>query len=414
MISLEIAGGVHLHVQETAKFKTQVISVTFLWPMNPSIRAETFLLSYLLADTTEHYPRKQDLLAKLDQLYGASLSVTAIPRGACDRLKITLSGMHVPGLNDELVRQLAEVANECIFHPRLENGVFPDAMFRECRQQAILSVRMIKDDPQNRCAEAAARFYGGSMAKRILPSPRRLAELTPERCAKVWRWIVENARIDIQVLSDRNEEEVRDFCVSLFPFRKRNASPSLVNYQPGNEGRVEKTRSITQSHIVMLFESGLLPGNPLYPAYVLGNGIFGGLPSSLLFQNVREKQGLCYSVESGLLRYDGVLRVMTAVDAPHIEETVDSILYQLEIIREGAFSEEELAIARKMYVNAHRSMLDDPYAILSEQFRKALVPDAEDIQTMVHAFKDMDRDSVVRAFEPVRLKTVSIVRQEGF
>ena len=105
---------------------------------------------------------------------------------------------------------------------------------------------------------------------------------------------------------------------------------------------------------------------------------------------------------------------MTAVDAPHIEETVDSILYQLEIIREGAFSEEELAIARKMYVNAHRSMLDDPYAILSEQFRKALVPDAEDIQTMVHAFKDMDRDSVVRAFEPVRLKTVSIVRQEGF
>ena len=174
MISEEIARGVYLHIHETNKFKTQVLSITFLWPMNTSIRAESFLLSYLLSDTTEHFPKKQDMLSHLDHLYGASLNVSGVPRGACDRLKFKLAGVHVNGLNDDLVEQLAGVGAECIFHPRLENGVFPDAMFRECQEQAIVSVRMIKDDPQTRCAEAAARVYGGSMANRVLPSPVRL------------------------------------------------------------------------------------------------------------------------------------------------------------------------------------------------------------------------------------------------
>ena len=413
MISGEIARGVHLHVHETKKFKTQALSVIFLWPMNPSIRAESFLLSYLLADTTEHFPRKQDLLSHLDHLYGASLNVAGIPRGACDRLKLTLVGVHVPGLNDDLTQRLAEVAAECIFHPRIENGTFPEAMFRECREQAIVSVRMVKDDPQNRCAEAAAKSYGGSMAKRILPSPRQLSKITPEDCVKAWEWIRDNARIDIQVLTDQNAETVRDFCVRTFPFPEREANPVLNRFHPGREERVESVRKISQSHIVMLFESGILMGDPDYPAYILGNGMFGGLPSSLLFQNVREKQGLCYSVESGLLRYDGVLRVTTAVDAPHIEEAIRSILSQLDVIKNGQFSEEDLSIARHMYINAHRSLLDDPGAILSEQYRRTLVPGTPDMTEMIELFSRMDRESIIRAFSSMKLKTVSIVRQEG-
>lgn len=413
MISEEIARGVYLHIHETKKFKTQVLSITFLWPMNTSIRAESFLLSYLLSDTTEHFPKKQDLLSHLDHLYGASLNVSGVPRGACDRLKISLAGVHVNGLNDDLVEQLAGVAAECIFHPRLENGVFPDAMFRECQEQAIVSVRMIKDDPQTRCAEAAARVYGGSMANRVLPSSRQIAALTPERCAAAWEWIRSHARVDIQVLSDLPTAEVRRFCTALFPFRERTADPKLRCYVPGKEERVESVRNISQSHIVLLFESGILMGDPEYPAYALANGIFGGLPSSLLFQNVREKQGLCYSIESGLLRYDGVMRVSTAVDAPHIEEAIQSILAQVEVMKKGEFSEEDLSIARHMYINTHRTMLDDPDAILSEQYRRALVSGALDITSMITLFSRMDRESVIRAFAPLKLKTVSIVRQKG-
>ncbi len=414
MSSEEIVRGVHLHVRETAKFKTQAVGVTFLWPMRSSLRAESFLLSYLLADTTEHFPRKQDLLARLDHLYGASLSITSIPVGSNDRLRFTLAGVHVPGLNDDLTKQLAALAAECIFCPRIENGTFPETMFRECQEQAILSVRMIKDDPQNCCAEAAALSYGGNMAGRILPSPEELEALTPERCAEAWNWIRANARIDIQALTDCPEQEVLALCRASFPFPPRRINLSLTDFQPGREGRVETARNISQSHIILLFESGILPGSRLYPAYSLGNGIFGGLPSSLLFQYVREKQRLCYSIESGLLRYDGVLRVMTAVDGPHIEKAIESILAQLEVIRSGSFSEEDLAIAKTMYINAHRSMLDDPAELLSEQYRTALMDNSPDIQTMMERLAQVEREDIVKAFEPVTLKTVSIIRQEEY
>ena len=128
---------------------------------------------------------------------------------------------------------------------------------------------------------------------------------------------------------------------------------------------------------------------------------------------MREKQGLCYSIESGLLRYDGVMRVSTAVDAPHIEEAIESILTQVEVVKKGEFSEEDLSIARHMYINTHRTMLDDPDAILSEQYLRALVSGALDITSMIGQFSRMDRESVIRAFAPLKLKIVSIVRQKG-
>ena len=105
---------------------------------------------------------------------------------------------------------------------------------------------------------------------------------------------------------------------------------------------------------------------------------------------------------------------MTAVDAPHIEKAIESILAQLEVIRSGSFSEEDLAIAKTMYINAHRSMLDDPAELLSEQYRTALMDNSPDIQTMMERLAQVEREDIVKAFEPVTLKTVSIIRQEEY
>ncbi len=411
MTSDEIVPGVHLHIHETNKYRTQIITVTFLWPMNRSIRAQSFLLSYLLADTTEKYPRKLDILSKLDNLYGASLNVVNIPRGACDRLKFTITGIHVKGLNDDLVVHLCELMKECIFAPHIENGAFPDMMFEECREQAVLGLRIVRDDPQTLCCEAAARCYGGSPAGRILPAEKELYAVTSKQCAETWDWIVSHARIDIQILSDLSKEQSAALCKREFQFTERTMNPQMNAFVPGKKRQITKEKSIPQSHIVMLLESGIMYGDDDYPAYVMGNGIFGSLPVSLLFQNVREKQGLCYSIESGLLRYDGVLRVSTAVDDIHIDDAIQSVLAQLDVMKNGLFTDEDLSIAREMYVNLHRSSLDDPEAILSSEWRRALIPKMSDIQGMMRKFAVMDRESITRSFSKIRLKTISIVKQ---
>ena len=413
MVSSELVPGVHLHIRTETKFRTQILCVTFLWPMKREMRAASFLLSHLLSDTTLHYPRKQDLLAHLDNLYGASLHVINTPRGTCDRLKFTVSGVHVPGINDDLAEQLAELLKECIFFPRLEQGAFPQAMFEECRDQAAMTVRLARDDPQTRCMEAAAEHYGGSMALRSLPQAEEIEALSSDACIRAWNDIREHARIDIQVLSDLSEREADSLCRRVFLFAPRTADVTLTSFKPGHNDSVIQEKDIPQSHIVMLLESGILFGDPMYSAYILGNGIFGGLPVSLLFQNVREAQGLCYSIESGLLRYDGVLRVATAVEGEHIDETIESILQQLDVMQRGAFSEEDLAIARRMYVNIHRSSMDDPSAILSSDYSRILVPQAFSQKEIIAQFETMKKEAVAEAFSKLQLKTVSIVRQSS-
>ncbi|MFX8644990.1 insulinase family protein, partial [Acinetobacter baumannii] len=61
-------------------------------------------------------------------------------------------------------------------------------------------------------------------------------------------------------------------------------------------------RSLEQVHLYMGVPAYPLPHAARFQSYVL-NTVLGGGMSSRLFQNIREKQGLAYSVYSELAMY---------------------------------------------------------------------------------------------------------------
>jgi predicted Zn-dependent peptidase len=106
-------------------------------------------------------------------------------------------------------------------------------------------------------------------------------------------------------------------------------------------------KPLEQVHLVMGFP-GLSHGAPERYALYLLNDIVGGSMSSRLFQEVRERQGLAYSVHSGVqpFRDTGLLYVYAATDGTNFSKVLKALLKELRSLKKDGVSVEELTRAK--------------------------------------------------------------------
>lgn len=409
MHNFALNDAVYLHIHSTKKFRTETVSVSFIRNLDESDAAISFLLSYLLADSCGRYPGKRQVLNRLDELYGASFSVSNDPFGNADRLSFSISGIALPAFFPDYERIYMETLAAFIFEPRLENGVFPEAMFQECVEQAVIAVEEERDDPFSLTLETASRGYGGTAAKKLLPTIEELRSLTSGQCADYWETMRSTSRVDIQVLGDTDETECFARVRELFPFGNGHHEPTVIEPHHGNESLQYIHKDVPQSHMIFLYETGIYSGDELLPVLILGNGVFGSLPVSLLFRNVREKLGLCYSIESRMLSYDGALRVSAACSSSAVSTIHDAIMNEFERMKNGAFSDEELEVARRMTISAYRSAKDIPSAILAGEYRRALIPHKHAEAAMLERYLAVKREEIASVFSNMKLCSTAVL-----
>ena len=121
--------------------------------------------------------------------------------------------------------------------------------------------------------------------------------------------------------------------------------PNTVPVMKGGVNIVHK--ELEQVHVVMGFP-GLSHSAPERYALFLLNDIIGGSMSSRLFQEVRERQGLVYSIHSGVqaFRDTGMLYIYAATDAPNFSKVLKSILKEIRDLKKLGVREDELRRAK--------------------------------------------------------------------
>ena len=90
--------------------------------------------------------------------------------------------------------------------------------------------------------------------------------------------------------------------------------------------------------------------SPELAAITVFNAVYGGGISSKLFLNVRERLSLCYYTSSMIDRHKGVMYVISGIDFNKYDEVLGEILTQLEAVKEGEISPEELDGRKSRFV----------------------------------------------------------------
>ncbi len=223
-----------------------------------------------------------------------------------------------------------------------------DDLARE--QDVVLQeIAMVEDDPEDSLMEAfwQAIWSPGSMRHPILGTPETVRSFGLPGL-QAWRGAHHvPGRILVAAAGSLDHDRFSQLCAGRFgALGQGGTAPAQApgDYAPAS---MLKERDIEQTHVALSFP-GLRSTDDRRFALGVLNAILGGTMSSRLFQEVREKRGLAYSVYSfaNSLRHDGVLQVLAAVDPERTPELLDCLRTEIAALARGDISAEDLDHAR--------------------------------------------------------------------
>ena len=160
------------------------------------------------------------------------------------------------------------------------------------------------------------------------------------------------------------------------------------------------TRPTEQAHLVVGMTAVDRHDDDRYPLSVLDHALGGGM-SSRLFQEVREKRGLAYSVYSFRAGFEdtGVLGVYAGTAPSRVHETLEVILTELDRFINAGISDRELQVAKGHLRGTMALGLEDTAARMSRIGRTQLVhgevPSIDEVSARIEAITVDDVNQVI-------------------
>ena len=349
----QLAPGVFLTTLEAEKFNRCRIAIHLRYPALRKSATNAAVLPLVLERGYAGCPDMTALSRRLARLYGADLGVDLGNAGTDRVLSADISGIKDKfSLEKEnLTAAYADIVFGILFDPYLINGVFdPQAVSIE--KEAM--VRRLQAEYNNKrlyCVrQARRRFYGNSPAGiELCGYLKELPAVTPQTLKAEYDRILSTASIDVMVQGADAARVGEMLLQKLGGVRRapqRFAAPMAMPITPVHH-YTEEITGLTQAKLCMLFTTGTPEDLPAVNVLRMAMGVFGGSATSRLFRNVREKQSLCYYCGSSALRATGAMMVDSGVEPGHEAEAEAAILKELDALKNGPITQEEMEDCRR-------------------------------------------------------------------
>jgi predicted Zn-dependent peptidase len=205
-----------------------------------------------------------------------------------------------------------------------ESVLDEDEMERE-RDVILQEIAASKDQPDDLVFDLSqAASYGEHPLGRSILGPASLIETMSRDQMVAWRnrnyWA---SRIVVCAAGNIDHDALARQTEKLFGHMERGSAPQRQSPVFVSGASIEQ-KPLDQTHIVLGFAAPNYRDPRIYQMQVLSSALGGGM-SSRLFQEVREKRGLCYSVFSYGTSYEdvGQLGVYAATSPEHTPELID-------------------------------------------------------------------------------------------
>ncbi len=403
----------------TDRFKTGILSANLVVPLAGNV-AEKSLLPSLLCASCAEYPDLLSLNRKLAELYGAELSPSASKHGENLVLRITMTmiGDRFALDGESISVECARLLCRALFEPNVENGAFrPDEVAREkrIRLDRIEALKSSKRSyAQKKMLDLMCADEAYSLS--VLGEEEDILALTPEQLYASWQDLLKTAFVQLQVVGDLEVEPITALFREYFDrVEDRNVVRGETVVIPFAETvkRGEEEQDIAQSKLVMGFRCGMHEPFENYAAMRTFADLFGGGTYSRLFMNVREKQSLCYYCAARLTAAKGILTVQSGVETENAERAEQEILKQLDEMKAGGVTAEDLEKSKRSMEDFFLSVFDTPEELDGWLFSQVTDDEFQTPQDLVADMKEVTVEQVVEMANNMSLDTVFLLKGTG-
>ena len=230
------------------------------------------------------------------------------------------------------------------------DSTFPEEEMEREKGVVCEEISMNEDSPEDLCLDLlSSAFYGReNYGRNILGTVENVKSFTVEdiRRYKRARYCPENivvsfaGGVDLATAEALVETYFGKLDKGTFEERKPNVRLQHLS--------LVKNKPIEQMHIAIAYPS-VKRGDPKEDYVSAINGILGGSMSARLFQEVREKRGLAYSVYSYISAFPECAsqNVYAGVNPAHAEEAYDAISEVIKTMKEKGITEDEFMRCRE-------------------------------------------------------------------
>ncbi len=276
----------------------------------------------------------QQLARAIDDL-GASVNAFTGKEATCFHIKALTETF--PQATDLLLEMLAD-------------SVFDSKEMKRERGVILEEMQMYEDTPDDLVVDLITErvLRGTPLARPVIGTRTSLKKINRDA---ILSYIGEYYKTENMVVScvgrfdEKRLEDQLNEALSKF----EGKSPEKASYGP-TEGRsfASRAKDIGQSHIALSVPSIALDSDEFY-AQAIVNDVLGGSMSSRLFQNIREKKGLAYSVFSAPVAYSklGMFFIYAGVSMGKEKVAIDGIAEELKKLGEEGLEEHELAVCKQ-------------------------------------------------------------------
>jgi predicted Zn-dependent peptidase len=275
----------------------------------------------------------------------------------------------------------------------------PDEIERE-KKVVLEEIKMVEDTPDDLVHEifAGSLWPEHPLGRPILGQPETVSALTHDTLRHYFRDAYVAPNFVVSAVGNLEHERVRDLVAAAFA-RAGLQGARIVDGPPASTADVViRTKDLEQSH-VCIGGPGLSHGDDdRYVAFAL-NTMLGGSMSSRLFQNVREKRGLAYSVFSSLSSYrdTGAVTVYAGCANDAVHELIDVVMYELRRLRAEPLTPGELQRAKDHLKGSLMLSLESTSSRMTHLARQEIYGDVgESMDDMLAAIDRVTEPDVTR------------------
>lgn len=402
----EINEGIKLHYLRDTKFKTNTIAVFIRTKLIAENATKTALVAECIKGGCSKHVTKRDIALALEEMYGSVFDVSVIKRGDEQIIYTYFEGIR----GYDVFEKGTEFLGDMLYSPIINGNAL-----KKAKKSLKDSIEAIRDDKGEYAVERMTAEMCGPKDNFGVPTlgyTKDVDGIDEADLNKYYHHLITCAPIDIFIVGDGNDEMVVNRLQEIFSqARCEIEDVKHIEYKSGADKPkiFNESDQVNQGKLCMCYSTGLkVEKNSLLALMVL-NEIIGGGASGRLFLEVREKEGLCYSIGSFVFKHKMLLVVQAGIDKKAYDKVVGLIENTINEIKKE-IDEKSVEDGKKNIVKAYESVGDTPVDMINFGFSMELLGFEFDPMKFIEEIKKVTVQQVADSAKALKSEIIYFLR----
>ena len=416
--------GIDVYYIKSDKFKTITWSMVFTHEPGTSLINEYYFLSNILVDNMKKYPSNVLKYRYQSSLYGLDAfgSAQAIGNNIVNHFIVTYPNeIYLEG-EEDLSKRAFIFLNEIVTNPSLRNKKFTKKAFKDNLDEAKELHQLLKSvKDMYAYYKFTKTYYNDKLELQFnFPENDTLNKITLDTLSNTYYDLFKKDSVSIFVTGDIEEEKFDKII-------KENINPIITNHQvnktkrefPYNKELKPKIKKhydndVSQSRIFIAYLTDAQYHTKEHASLAVLNNIYGGFDQSLLFTEVRERDNLCYYIDSNYLPEENLVAVACSTDFLNEDLVTQKIQDILEEVRNGNFTDELFNQAKDNCITSLESLADSQSRYLLQHIKSFhLTGHRYNLEHRINTYKSVTKEDVMNIANSLVLDTIYLYTKRG-